>query len=134
MQLRTSLHCGNGMAPPNSPQRPAANRDLMVDTMIPTRSRPRGAGRPKTRPTAAVADALHAHPRVDAPRADGIRAGLANVVATVTALARDLSTPMLSLVIANVVAFCTRYVWSVILVAAVAAGGSGYYAARHFVI
>ena len=106
----------------------------MVDTMIPTRSRPRGAGRPKTRPTAAVADALHSHPRVDAPRADGIRAGLANVVATVTALARDLSTPMLSLVIANVVAFCTRYVWSVILVAAVVAGGCGIYAARHFVI
>jgi hopanoid biosynthesis associated RND transporter like protein HpnN len=41
---------------------------------------------------------------------------------------------MLSLVIAHVVAFCTRHVWPILLAAAVVAGGSGYYAARHFVI
>src|SRR5512136_1591934 len=106
----------------------------MVETMIPTRSRPQGAGRPTARPVAAVADGLHGHPGIGASQTDRIRAGLADLVATVAALAKDLSTPMLSLVIANVVAFCTRYVWSIILAAAVVAGGSGYYAARHFVI
>ena len=40
---------------------------------------------------------------------------------------------MLSLV-SNIVAFCTRYVWPIILASAVLAGGSGYYAARHFMI
>jgi hopanoid biosynthesis associated RND transporter like protein HpnN len=49
-------------------------------------------------------------------------------------LAKDFSTPMLSLVVAHVVAFCTRRVWPVIVIAAILAGGSGYYAARHFVI
>jgi predicted RND superfamily exporter protein len=41
---------------------------------------------------------------------------------------------MLSLVIAHVVAFCTRRVWPVIIIGAILAGGCGYYAARHFVI
>jgi hopanoid biosynthesis associated RND transporter like protein HpnN len=41
---------------------------------------------------------------------------------------------MLSLVIAHVVAFCTRRVWSVIVIAAILTTGCGYYAARHFVI
>src|SRR5689334_12822707 len=134
MRLRTSLHCGIGMAANHPPQDPAANRDLMVDTMIPTRSRPQGAGRPKARSVAAVADGPHGHPGASASQTDRARAGLGNFFATIAALAKDLSTPMLSLVIANVVAFCTRYVWSVILTAAVLAGGSGYYAARHFVI
>jgi hopanoid biosynthesis associated RND transporter like protein HpnN len=83
---------------------------------------------------AAVADGLHGHPGIGASHTDRIRAGLADLVARVSALAKDLSTPMLSLVIANVVAFCTRHVWSIILAAAVLAGGCGTYAARHFVI
>ena len=41
---------------------------------------------------------------------------------------------MLSLVIAHVVAFCTRHVWPILAVAAVVAGGTGTYAVRHFVI
>jgi hopanoid biosynthesis associated RND transporter like protein HpnN len=81
-----------------------------------------------------VADALHQHPRASASHIERIRAGLVNLLATIAALAKDLSTPMLSLVIANVVAFCTRHVWAVILAGAVLAGGCGTYAARHFVI
>ena len=106
----------------------------MVETMLPTRSRPPGAARSGARPAATAAQGLPGHPSASASRSDGIRAGLANLWAVLAALAKDLSTPMLSLVIAHVVALCTRRVWSVILIAAILAGGSSYYTARHFVI
>ena len=105
----------------------------MADTMVPTRSRPRGAGRPGARQATAIAQGLHG-PRVNASQTDGIRAGLANLWAAIVALAKDFSTPMLSLVIAHVVALCTRRVWPVIVVAGVLAAGCSYYAASHFVI
>src|SRR5262249_49922667 len=106
----------------------------MVETMVPTRARPHGAGRPGARPAAAVARALHEHPRLSNSQSVGIRAGLARLAAAIAALVKSLPPPMLSLVIANIVAFCTRYVWPIILGATVLASGCGYYAARHFVI
>src|SRR5690242_12928596 len=101
----------------------------MAETMLPTRSRPPGAARPGTRPTAAVASGPAGDSNVSASQSDGIRAGPANLWGVLAALAKDLSTPMLSLVIAHVVAFCTRRVWPVMIVAVILATGCGYYAA-----
>jgi uncharacterized protein len=47
---------------------------------------------------------------------------------------KDVSTPMLSLLVARIVAFCTRHVWPIILVGAILAGVCGTYAGRHFTI
>ena len=106
----------------------------MVETILPTRSRPQGADRPGARPIGALARELPRHPTVTASPPNGIRAGRESLWALLGALAKDLSTAMLSLLIAHVVAFCTRRVWPVIVIAALLAGGCGYYAARHFVI
>ena len=103
----------------------------MVETMLPTRSRTQRAARPGARLVAAAAAGLHGHPGVNASQFDGIRAGLAHLWAAIAALARDLSTPMLSLVIAHVVAFCTRHVWGVIIVALILAAASAAYTVRH---
>src|SRR5689334_17566421 len=116
MRLRTSLHCGNRMAAKHAPKDPAANRDLMVETtMLPTRTRPPGAAPSGAPPAGTFGQGLPAHPSASASQSDGIRAGLANFWAVLAALAKDFSTPMLSLVIAHVVALCTRRVWPVIV-------------------
>ena len=106
----------------------------MIETILPTRLRPQGAARPGARPAAAVAHGLHGHPGVSTSQSSGIHAGVANLLAGIAALSKDLSTSMLSLIIANVVAFCTRYVWPIIMAAAVLATACGAYAARHFTI
>src|SRR5579871_2861085 len=101
----------------------------MSETVLPARSRPK---RIDARPAAAGPHGLHGHP--SHAESAGARAGLARLAAALAGVLRDLSTPTLSLVIAHVVAFCIRHVWTVILVAAVLAAGCGTYAARHFAI
>jgi hopanoid biosynthesis associated RND transporter like protein HpnN len=49
-------------------------------------------------------------------------------------MVKGISTPMLNIVIARIVEFCTRHIWPIILVAALLAAASGTYAARHFSI
>src|ERR1700758_3844408 len=102
----------------------------MVETIIPTRPRTQGTARPGARPATNTAAELHDHFGVSGSHSNGIRVWPVRLLGAIAAL----STPMLSLVIAHVVAFCTRHVWPILLAAAVVAGGSGYYAARHFVI
>ena len=50
------------------------------------------------------------------------------------AAVKDFSTPMLSRAIADVVEFCTRHIWPVILISALLTAAGGTYAARHFSI
>src|ERR1700741_2560782 len=97
----------------------------MLDTNQSARSRSRA-----TRSVAAAAPGPH----VTAPTSTSLRAKRSGWAAALAALSKDPSTPMLSRVIAGIVAFCTLHVWAVLLASAVLAGVGGTYAAKHFSI
>ena len=103
----------------------------MIETILPTRLRPQGAARP------AVAVARGHNRQSGANTSKPIifpPAARTGWTASLAALVKDFSTPMLSRAVAAVVAFCTGHVWAVILVSAVLAAAGGTYAARHFSI
>src|SRR5690348_9394801 len=49
-------------------------------------------------------------------------------------MVKDLSTSMLNRAIGQIVQFCTRHIWPILLVGAVLAVAGGGYAAKHFSI
>ncbi len=102
----------------------------MIETVLPARLRPPGAGRA----AAAVARAHDSQSGASLSNSIAFHAGRGGWLAALAAFAKDLSTPMLSRLIAAIIDVCTRHIWPIILISAVLAAASGTYAARHFAI
>src|SRR3984957_12170117 len=102
----------------------------MTETMLPTRLRPQGAARAAV----AVAHGRDRQSGSSTSKSARLAGGRTDWAASMAAAVRGFSTSMLSRAIAEIVEFCTRHIWPVLLVSALLTAAGGTYAARHFSI